>query len=306
MRALHALGHPGGSAGVEDGREALSGVVQPRWLRASGQLVRQCQHVQRRQAAEAVLPARENDHRSCVLKHVGDQGIGQGSVEERHGAAGFENAEMAGNDLPVVLRHGHGHDLIRAREEAGQGGGHLLGFRVELRESQGLPGMWNLQGCMIRESPCGAAEDIRQPLDAFLMRYVQEMRVTKDFLQAVRAGVHLSVRRFLGHPKVSPPRCERQEKQDPDDRSQNEPCHVFASPCPVLQQPGAQTKYRSSVPFRRMSRVTQWNPPPIILECRSLRGRTSRPFFSKSLINPVWSRSTTTRFGLMLNKFISI
>jgi hypothetical protein len=42
---------------------------------------------------------------------------------------------------------------------------------------------------MIWESPCGAAEDIRQPLDAFLMRYVQVMRVTKDFLQADRKSV---------------------------------------------------------------------------------------------------------------------
>ena len=43
-----------------------------------------------------------------------------------------------------------------------------------------------------------------------------------------------------------------------------------------------QSKYRSSVPFRRTSRVTQWGPPPSSLECRSLSGMTSRPSFSRS------------------------
>ena len=38
---------------------------------------RQGQDVERRQSAEAVLPTREDDHRLCVLEHVGDQGFRQ-------------------------------------------------------------------------------------------------------------------------------------------------------------------------------------------------------------------------------------
>jgi len=35
-------------------------------------------------------------------------------------AAGSENAEVTGDDLPVVLRHSHGHDLVGAlRKEKG-------------------------------------------------------------------------------------------------------------------------------------------------------------------------------------------
>ena len=41
VRALHALGHPGGSARVEDGCKALRGVVQPRRRLASGLRLRQ-------------------------------------------------------------------------------------------------------------------------------------------------------------------------------------------------------------------------------------------------------------------------
>jgi len=47
------------------------------------------------------------------------------------------------------------------------------------------------------------------------------------------------------------------------------------------------SKYRWSGPFRRMSTVMQWKPPPIILACRSFRRMTSKPCFSKSLIRAV-------------------
>ena len=152
VRALHALGHPGGSAGVEDRRQALRGIVQPGRRLSSGHPLRQRQDVERRQVAELVLPPRENDHRLRIVEHVGDQGVGQGGVEEHHGAAGLENAEVSGHDLPVVLRHRHGHDLIRAREEGRKGRGDLLRSRVELSEGQGLSGVRNLQGREIRET----------------------------------------------------------------------------------------------------------------------------------------------------------
>ena len=144
VRALDALGHPGGAARVEDRRESLRRVVQPGRRLSSGHALRQRQDVERRQVAKPVLPARENDHRPRVVEHVGDQGVGQGGVEEHHRAAGLEDAEVAGHDLPVVLRHRHGHDLVRAGEEGSDGRGHVLRPRVELGEGQRLPGMRNL------------------------------------------------------------------------------------------------------------------------------------------------------------------
>ncbi len=78
VRALHALGHPGGAARVEDGREALRGVVQPGRRRSarrrSPASVRTSSVGRSRKLA---LPAREDDDRPCVLEHVGDQGVGQ-------------------------------------------------------------------------------------------------------------------------------------------------------------------------------------------------------------------------------------
>ena len=301
MRALHALGHPGGSAGVEDGRKALRGVVQPGRRLSSGHPLRQRQDVERRQVAEPVLPAGENDHRLGVVEHVGDQGVGQGGVEEHHGAAGLENAEVSGHDLPVVLRHGHGHDLVRAGEEGSKGRGHVLRARVELGEGQGLSGVGNLQGREMRELRGGAAEDLREPADAFLMRHVHEVAVAEDIRQAVWAGVRR--RHLLRRPKVPPPRHERQHEDDREDGCDEELLprlfpHMLVSLDPwglrgtlglvrgwAWRKPSAQSKYRCSVPFRRTSKVTQWGPPPIILECRNFRGMTSRPFFSRSFMS---------------------
>ena len=98
----------------------------------------------RRQVAKLVLPPRENDHRLCVVEHVGDQGVGQGGVEEHHGAASLEDAEVRGDDLPVVLRHGHGHDLVGASEEWRKGRGYFFRSRVEFSEGQGFSGVGNL------------------------------------------------------------------------------------------------------------------------------------------------------------------
>ena len=87
---------------------------------------RQRQDVERRQVAELVLPACEHDHRPGIVQHVGDQRVRQGRVEEHQGPAGLEDREMRRDDLPVVLRHRHGHDLVGAGEERSNGRGHVL------------------------------------------------------------------------------------------------------------------------------------------------------------------------------------
>ena len=91
------------------------------------------------------MPPRENDDRLSIVEHVRDQGVGQRGVEEHHGATGLENAEMSGNDLPIVLRHRHRNDLIRSGEEGSNGCGNPLRPRVEFGEGQRLAGMRNLQ-----------------------------------------------------------------------------------------------------------------------------------------------------------------
>ena len=104
-------------------------------------------------AGRETCPApRENDHRLCIVEHVGDQGFRQAGVEKHHGAASLENAQVRGHDLPVVLRHGHGHHLVRAGEEGGKRRGYFFGSCVELGKGQGLTGVGNLQGREIRET----------------------------------------------------------------------------------------------------------------------------------------------------------
>ena len=146
VRALDSLGHPSGAARVKDGRKALRGVVQPRRRFPAGHPLRQRQDVECRQVAELVLPPRQNDYRLCVVEHVGDQGVGQRGIQEHHCAASLENAQVRGHDLPIVLRHGHGHDLVGSCEEGRKGRGHALCSRVEFSEAQGFSGVGNLQG----------------------------------------------------------------------------------------------------------------------------------------------------------------
>jgi hypothetical protein len=90
------------------------------------------------------LPPRENDDRLRIVEHVGDQCVGQCGVEKHHRAASPENAEVTGDDLPVVLRHRHGHDLVRAVEEGRKGRGHGFRPHVELGKGQRFPGVRNL------------------------------------------------------------------------------------------------------------------------------------------------------------------
>ena len=159
--------------------------------------------------------ARENNDRLRIVEHVADQGVGQRGVEEHRGAAGLENAEVGGNDLPIVLRHRHGHDLIRSGEEASNGRGNRLCPRVELGEGQRLAGVRDLQRREIGEPLSGPAEDLREPPDTLLMRNVHEVTVVKNIRQAELAGIRL--REPLGRPKVPPPRHKRQHEENRDD-----------------------------------------------------------------------------------------
>ena len=122
----------------------------------------------------------------------------------------FRHAQVRGDDLRVVLRHGHGHHLIRASEEGGKSCGYLFGSCVEFGEAEGLAGVGDLQGSEFRVLPGRAAEDITKPLDTFLMRNICQVGVIKHLGQAIWAGVLLVVRCRFRRPKVAPPRHIRQ------------------------------------------------------------------------------------------------
>ena len=159
------------------------------------------------------LPARDNDDRPCVIQHVGDEGFGQRGIEKKHGTAGLKDAEMRGHDLPIVLRHGHGNDLIGSREIARKGRRDVFRPCVELSEGNGLSGVRNLQGREMRKLLSGAAEYLCEPADSLLMRHVQELPVIKDVGQAVLGGIRLSARRLVRHPKIPPPGRKRQQTE---------------------------------------------------------------------------------------------
>jgi hypothetical protein len=215
MWALNAFGHPGGAAGVKDGRKALCGIVQPGWWFSSGRFRCQGQDVKRREIAKFRLPPRENDHRFCIVDHMGYQGFGQGTVEEHQRTASLEDAEVRGDDLPVVLGHGHCHYLVGACEEWGKGCGHALGSLIEISECQGLPGVGDVQGGEFRKLLGGAAEDVGEPADASLMGYVDEVIVTEDIRKTALTGIRLPARIRLSCPEIPPPRdkCQCEEGQ---------------------------------------------------------------------------------------------
>ena len=60
----------------------------------------------------------------------------------------------------------------------------------------------------------GAAEDLCEPPNSFLMRYVHEVVVAKDVRQAVLAGVRLSCG-TLRRPEVSPPSQQTPAQRKP-------------------------------------------------------------------------------------------
>jgi hypothetical protein len=114
--------------------------------------------------------------------------------------------------LPVVLRHGHGNDLIGSREIARKGRGHVFRPCVELGEGQGLSGVRNLQGREMRKVLSGAAEYLCKPPDSLLMRHVQELPIIKDVGQAVFGGIRPW--RLLRHPKITSPGRKHQQTEN--------------------------------------------------------------------------------------------
>src|SRR6478672_6851548 len=60
----------------------------------------------------------------------------------------------------------------------------------------------------------GAAEDLCEPKDSFLMRYVHQGTVAEDIRQGVLAGIRLPMRHLLRRPKVPPPSHKRQRKEN--------------------------------------------------------------------------------------------
>ena len=157
-----------------------------------------------------------------------------GGIEEHHRAARLENAEMGGHDLPVVLLHGHGHDLVRAGEEGRQRSGDGVGSRVELGEGQAFSSVGYLQGRVVREFHGGAAEDIGQPPRSSLMWSIHEVAVSENIPQAVLAGVHLSISRLFGDPEVPSPRDEGCYDEDHEGGCRNRDHHVSVSDCWIL------------------------------------------------------------------------
>ena len=60
----------------------------------------------------------------------------------------------------------------------------------------------------------GTAEDLCEPPDSFLMRYVHERADAEGIRQGVLAGIRFPVRHPLRRPKVPPPSHKRQRKEN--------------------------------------------------------------------------------------------
>ena len=75
----------------------------------------------------------------------------------------------------------------------------------------------------------GAAEDLCEPPDSLLMRYVHEGAFAEDIRQGVFAGIRLPVGHLLRCPKVPSPRHKRQRKENRDGSSDKNCCQNSSS-----------------------------------------------------------------------------
>src|SRR5580692_4896249 len=87
----------------------------------------------------------------------------------------------------------------------------------------------------------GAAEDLCEPSNSLLVRYVHEGTIAENIRQGVRAGIRLPVRHLLRRPEVPPPRDKRQPKENRDgscDKNcrQNSSSHARKSRLPSSQR----------------------------------------------------------------------
>jgi len=135
-------------------------------------------------------------------------------VEEHKCAAGLQDAEMRGDNLPVVLRYGDGDDLVWAIKILGHGRGNVFSPRVKLRIGKRLTCMGNLERNVIGVSRGGAAEDLRQPSHASLMRDIDECALPKSVRKTIGALVWQLTRTLLTRPKIpSPSQINDEQKQ---------------------------------------------------------------------------------------------
>jgi hypothetical protein len=86
----------------------------------------------------------------------------------------------------------------------------------------------------------GAAEDLCQPPDSFLMRCVHEGAVAEDIRQGVLASIRVPVLHILRRPKVPPPGHKCQGKENRDGccykyRYQNSSSHARKSKLQILR-----------------------------------------------------------------------
>ena len=88
---------------------------------------------------------------------------------------------------PVGRSQHHSRTLSISRPRGTAASGLESGARFGA--SQGFSGVGDLQSRKMRELLSRAAEDLVEPLDTLLMRYVDQVAVAKNIRQAVWAGV---------------------------------------------------------------------------------------------------------------------
>ena len=97
----------------------------------------------------------------------------------------------------------------------------------------------------------GAAKDLCEPPDSFLMRYFHEGAVAEDIRQGVLAGIRLPVRHLLRRPKVPPPSHKRQRKENRDGSCYKNCCQNSSSHARKSRLPSSQR--RLGLDFKRQS-----------------------------------------------------
>ena len=170
---------------------------------------------------------------------------------------------MRGHDLPVVLRHGNGNDLVGTAEKGKKRSGHIFRSRVELSEGQGLSGVRNLQGHEMRKLLGGATEDLGEPPNSFLMRYARDAVAVKDVRQTVFADVFLIVD-YIRRPNVSPPSHNREQKEKCENGCNNNRCQDLSSRARKSRCPSCQTRLRLDFKRESCSFAIIQNPPRLV------------------------------------------
>ena len=99
----------------------------------------------------------------------------------------------------------------------------------------------------------GAAEDLCEPPDSFLMWYVHEGAVAEDIRQSVLAGVR-PPGHLLRRPKVPSPSHERQRKENRDGNCYKNCYQNFSSQARKSRLPNSQR--RLGLDFKRQ--VARW------------------------------------------------